>query len=109
MATVSLEWQEFPTTGRGAIHRCEIRARNDADALLMEVHDRGPALRRECSVTAYFQFDESRNVIQLGNVIPLYDDEGFSDPDDAKEALAEWYANHAPTLLMTLAGGGVSH
>ena len=103
MAKVKLDWRRFPRIGGGAIHRCEIKARNDADALLMEVHDRGRGERGECSVTAYFQFDESRNVILIDNAIPLYDDEGFSDSDEAKEALAQWYANHAPTLLITLA------
>ena len=103
MAKVILGWWDFSAADGSTIHQCEIEARNGEDALVMEVHDRGPALRRECSVTAFFRFDESRNVIQRDNVIPLYDDEGFSDPDDAKEALAEWYANHAPTLLVTLA------
>ena len=106
MAKVKLDWQRFSRIGGGAIHRCEIRARNDVDALLMEVHDRGRAVSRECSVTAYFRFDESQNIIQLNNVIPLYDDEGFRSPDDAKAALSEWYANNAPTLLITLAGSG---
>ncbi len=104
MAKVKLDWRRFPRVVVVAVHRCEIKARNDADALLMEVHDRGRGVRRECSVTAYFQFDESQNVILIDNAIPLYDDERFDSVDDAKEALAEWYANHAPTLLITLAG-----
>ena len=98
MATVKLEWQELPSTAAGTIHRCEVKARNGGDALFMEVHDRGPALIRLYNVTAYYWLEDSQRRI------PLYDDEKFRNPDDAKTALTQWYLENAPTLLVTLAG-----
>ena len=94
MATVILGWWDFSAADGTTIHQCEIEARNGEDALVMEAHERGA---RGSTVTAYFRFEDS----QRG--IPLYDDEGFDSLDDAKEALTQWYTNHAPTLLMTLA------
>ena len=99
MATVKLDWQEIPTAaGGGAIHQCKVRARSDGDALYMEVHDRGRALIRLYNVTAYYWLEDSQRRI------PLYDDEKFRNPDDAKTALTQWYLDNAPTLLVTLAG-----
>jgi len=97
MATVKLDWRESDSGRARGVHRCEIRARNDKGALFMEVHDIGWVVFKEFSVTAYY------SIAGRGSGIPLYDDEGFEKLDDAKEALAAWYANHAPTLLMTLA------
>ncbi|MDE0079009.1 MAG: hypothetical protein OXO50_15930 [Caldilineaceae bacterium] len=97
MSKVKLDWRESDSGRARGVHRCEIRARNDEGALFMEVHDIGWAVFREYSATAYY------SVAGRGRGIPLYDDEGFNSIDDAKEVLAEWYANHAPTLLMTLA------
>lgn len=99
MATVKLDWKKLSTERRGAIHRCEIKARNAGDALFMEVHDRGPwKVKREYNVSAYYWLEGG----QLR--IPLYDDEGFRSPDDARIVLPQWYLENAPTLLVTLAG-----
>ena len=81
------------------IHQCEVRARSGEDALVHgDVHDRGRALIRLYNVTAYYWLEDSQRRI------PLYDDEKFRNPDDAKEALTQWYRENAPTLLVTLAG-----
>lgn len=98
MATVDLYWQESRTAGGGATHNCELKARKDGDALIMEARDRGRAIVRLYEATAYYRLGDRQHRI------PLYDNEGFRSLDDAKEALAQWYVNHAPTLLMTLAG-----
>ena len=98
MATVKLSWREFSTTDGSAIHQCKVRARSDGDALYMEVQDRGPAVIRLYNVTAYYWLEDSQRRI------PLYDDEGLRGPDDAREALTQWYLDNAPTLLVTLAG-----
>ena len=63
----------------------------------MEARDTGQIVIRQCNATAYYWMEDRQRSI------PLYDDEGFGSLDDAKDALTEWYANHAPTLLMTLA------
>ena len=94
MATVNLYWEASSIIG-SRLHRCELAARKDGDSLVMEAHDRGGAVVRQFSVSAYYTLDYSVR-------IPLYDDEGFSDLDDAKEALAQWYLENAPTLLVTL-------
>ena len=78
--------------------RCEVRARNGGDALVMEANERGRRGSKGSIVTAYYWLENSQRGIRL------YDDEGFRSPDDAREALTQWYLNHAPTLLMTLAG-----
>ena len=98
MATVKLGWWEFSAADGHTIHQCEIEARNDVDALVMEVHDRGPAVIRLYNVTAFYRFEDGQRRI------PLYDDEGFRGLDDAQEALTQWYLENAPTLLVTLAG-----
>ena len=98
MATVKLNWHDFYTAADGsAIHRCEVKARNDGDALFMEAHERGRMGSRGCNVTAYYWFENSQHGI------PLYEEEGFSSLNDARRALTQWYLNNAPTLLMTLA------
>lgn len=84
MAKVKLDWKEFPTTGRGGtIHRCEVRARSGEDGLLMEVHDRGPALIRKYDVSAFYWLAERERRI------PLYDELEFRSLGDAREALTE--------------------
>jgi len=82
MATVQLYWQKFYTTGDGAIHRCEVKARKEGDALVMEVYDRGGAVLSQFNVSAYYRFEDSQRRI------PLYDDEGFGGVAGAQEALA---------------------
>ena len=79
-------------------HRCEIKARNGGDALVMDVSDWGPSMTRKYDVTAYYWLEDSQRLI------PPYDDEGFRSPDDARIVLTQWYLENAPTLLMTLAG-----
>ena len=99
MATVKLDWKKSSTERRGAIHRCEIKARNAGDALFMEVYDSGPwVVRREYNASAYYWLEGGQRRI------PLYDDEGLRNLDDAQAALTQWYLDNAPTLLMTLAG-----
>ena len=98
MATVKLKWRGFSTTDGSAIHQCKVRARSDGDALYMEVRDMGPAVIRLFNVTVYYWLEDSQRRI------PLYDDEKFRNPDDAKTALTQWYLENAPTLLVTLAG-----
>ena len=98
MATVKLEWWEFSATEGHTIHQCEIEARKDGESLVMEVYDRGPAGVRHFSTTAYYWVEDRQRRI------PLYDDEGFGGLIEAQEALAQWYLENAPTLLVTLAG-----
>ena len=98
MATVKLVWQKFPTTDGDEIHRSEVKARNGKDALFMEVHARRRALIRQHIVTAYYWLEDNQRGIRL------YDDDGFRGPDDAREALTQWYLDNAATLLVTLAG-----
>ncbi len=96
MATVELEWRESSMDRGVETHRCELEARRDGESLVMEAHDWGRAIFRHVSATVYYWVEDSQRRI------PLYDDEGFGDLDDAKEALAEWYLQNAPTLLVTL-------
>ena len=97
MATVELSWQKASTTGGDEIHRCEVKARNGKDALVMEVHG-GKLTGGIHIVTAYYWLEDSQRSI------PLYP-YGTSDSlDDAKTALTAWYFDNAPTLLATLAG-----
>ena len=98
MATVKLGWRKFSTDDGSTISRCKVRARSGEDALYMEVLDRGPALIRKYTVTAYYWVESSQRRI------PLYDDEEFRNPGDARIALTQWYLENAPTLLVTLAG-----
>ena len=98
MATVKLDWWEFSAAEGHTIHQCELEARNDVDALVMEVHERVRKGGKGSSITAYFRFADS----QRG--IPLFDDEGFDSLREARRALTQWYLENAPTLLVTLAG-----
>ena len=83
MAKVELYWQKFSATGGGAIHRCEVKARKDGEALVIEMYDRGRAVVRQYNVAAYYWLEDS----QRG--IPLYDEEGFRVLDDARTALTQ--------------------
>ena len=110
MATVSLNWGDVSISGGAQIRRCEIDARKDGDALVMEVYgvERAAASAaglaglppaRDYSVTAYYWLADRQSRI------PLYDEaEGLRNLEDAQEALARWYAAHAPALLAALAG-----
>lgn len=98
MATVRLNWRDSDSSTDRGVYRCEIRSRNDEDALVLEVHDRGWAVFKDFSVTVYYW------VAGRERGIPLCDDEGFDRLDDAKAALTQWYLENAPTLLVTLAG-----
>ena len=106
MATVSLNWGDVSISGGAQIRRCEIDARKDGDALVMEVYgvERAAGLARlgmarEYSVTAYYWLADRQSRI------PLYDEaEGLRDLEDAQEALARRYAANAPALLAALAG-----
>lgn len=98
MATVKLEWRKSSMARGAATYRCKLEARKDGHALVMEVYDRGPAVVRHFSTTAYYWVEDRQRRI------PLYDDEGFGGLIEAQEALAQWYLRNAPTLLVTLAG-----
>ncbi len=97
MATVELIWQNVSTTGGDEIHRCEVKARNGKDALVMEVHG-GKLTGGVHIVTAYYWLENSKRSV------PLYPFGTSGSLDDAKTALTEWYFDNAPALLMTLAG-----
>ena len=97
MATVELHWQNVSTTGGDEIHRCEVKARNGKDAVVMEVHG-GKLTGGVHIVTVYYWFENSQRSI------PLHPFRTSGTLDDAKTALKEWYFANAPTLLTTLAG-----
>ncbi len=99
MATVKLDWQELSTEHDGPMYRCEIKARNAADALFMEVHVVAAWLvLAKINASAYYWLEDDQRRI------PLYDEEEFGSRDAAKEALTQWYLANAPALLATLAG-----
>ncbi len=97
MATVELHWQKVSAVGGDEIHRCEVKARNGKDALVMEVHG-GKLTGGVHIVTAFYWFENSQRSI------PLHPFRTSGTLDDAKTALTEWYFANAPTLLTTLAG-----
>lgn len=102
MAKVELYWQRFSTTGGGAIHPCEVKARRDRDALVLEVYDRGREVDRQYNVSAHYWLEDS----QRG--IPFYDEEGLRGLDDARTALTQKGVGgyvHLPVSYHDVAGG----